>query len=322
MSNQDLVEKIIGINTAQKEFVINGVRIGGLPGTNPVLLIGSMFYMGDKLVENPEEGIVRREETKTIIEKTHALSQEYKVGFALDVIMYTDKAARNILPFIADIFDGLIFLDGVDENARIEAVKIADEIGIIDRSILNALYVSTTDKEIEALKEHHVKNAVLMVFDPSNPLETLMPENKLRLAKEKLLVIASKAGIENTLLDTVVLDPSSIIHNATSIRILKNALGLPSGCAPANISSVLSKKILGEVEAISISTSIVVLLRLFGADFIFYGPVKKLNQVVSGVAFADALLGYLYRGLGLKIPKEHPLNSILRKVQRVFASQR
>ena len=200
-------------------------------------------------------------------------------------------------------------------------MKIADEIGIIDRSVLNAIYVSTTDKEIEAFREHNVKNAVLMLFDPSNPLETLRPESKLKLAKENLLVVASKAGIENTLLDTVVLDPSSIIYNAASIRILKNTLGLPSGCAPANISSVLSKKILGATEAISISTSIIVLLRLFGADFIFYGPVKKLDQVIPGLAFADALLGYLYRSHGLKIPKDHPLNSILRKVQRVFASQ-
>ncbi|HIP56721.1 MAG TPA: hypothetical protein EYH02_01415 [Ignisphaera aggregans] len=40
----------------QKVFEIAGMRIGGQPGENPAILIGSVFYRGDKALINPETG--------------------------------------------------------------------------------------------------------------------------------------------------------------------------------------------------------------------------------------------------------------------------
>ena len=41
----------------QSVFDIGGVKIGGQPGENPTVMIGSIFYKGDKLVQDERKGI-------------------------------------------------------------------------------------------------------------------------------------------------------------------------------------------------------------------------------------------------------------------------
>lgn len=40
----------------QKVFDIAGVKVGGKPGENPSVLIGSMFFRGHKIVSDPRIG--------------------------------------------------------------------------------------------------------------------------------------------------------------------------------------------------------------------------------------------------------------------------
>jgi len=47
--------------TEQKTCRIGGVTIGGLPGVNPALLVASVFYHGDELLLNEDEGLIDRE---------------------------------------------------------------------------------------------------------------------------------------------------------------------------------------------------------------------------------------------------------------------
>ena len=44
----------------QKIFEIGGVKIGGDPGKLPTVMIGSIFYHGDKLVKDEKEGIFEK----------------------------------------------------------------------------------------------------------------------------------------------------------------------------------------------------------------------------------------------------------------------
>ncbi len=302
----------------QRTVEVSGTIFGGFPGVNPVVLIGSLFYHGDKLLVNEDEGVFLREDARKVVGDALDVANRYGVGFGLDVIIATPRAAENILPFIAE-FDLPLFLDSPDPGARIKAYSLAAELGIVDRVVANGIYVNTGRDEIEAIRSSSIKNGVILVFDPANPAKSMMPEDRIVILEEKLLKIARDARLENLFLDAVVLDPASIAFSAETILLFKEKYGYPSGCAPSNAIGVLSKKIVGYEEYVSINTGVAVYLRLYGADYIMYGPVKRIKYIAPGIAMIDALLGYTARYSGARLPKKHPIKTILKKVQKIFA---
>jgi len=116
---------------------------------------------------------------------------------------------------------------------------------------------------------------------------------------------------------------ASIALSAEAIKAFREELRLPSGCAPANALGPISKKTMSYFEeAIGIHSAVITLLRLSGADFIFYGPVRRAKYVASAAAMSDALLAYTLMREGLRISRRHPLRTILRVVQKMFTGSR
>lgn len=122
---------------------------------------------------------------------------------------------------------------------------MSSELGLIHRVVANGIYVNTSEEEIETLRESKIENAILLAFDPANPYQSIHPEDRLEIIRSKLLEIASKAGVKGILIDAVVLDPASIGLSASTIYLVKNELGYPSGCAPANALALCPSQDLG-----------------------------------------------------------------------------
>jgi len=302
----------------QKKFKIGEVVFGGEPGERPTVLVGSIFYLGDKTVLNHKEGVFDREEARENVEYAEKIAEEYSLPLAIDLVAYTEKAMEKYVEFIAEITNAPIFLDGIEEKTRLMAYKVAYELGINDRVVGNAIYTHSKDTELEAMRRYKIKNAVLMVFDAVNPLRSFLPEDRIRVLEEQLLPKAKKAGIEQPLVDVVILDPASIAISAASMLKIKEKYGLPTGCAPANALGPVTKSAFGTEGVSGIHGGTAVFLQMFGSDFIFYGPIKRIKYVASAVAIADAYLAYLAKLEGRKPPIKHPFNTLLRKLQRMF----
>ena len=304
----------------QKTVKIGDITVGGIPGDNPVLLVGSLFYHGDRLLIDERKGVVDKEKARKQLVEAKMLAEEYGVYFAVDLILPSTESVGNIMSFAAEFEDLVLFLDSPDPNARIRAYSLAREYGIISRVVANGIYTNTAESELEALRDASISTAVLLAFDPANPHQSMMPSDRLRVLEEKLLPLAKKASIENILVDAVVLDPASIGISASTIKLIKDKYGFPSGCAPANALGPVSKTRFKIEEVAGIHGGTAVFLRLMGADFIMYGPVKRIKYVAPAVAFADGLLGYLARYEGVRISRKHPLRKILKNVQKMFTS--
>ena len=70
----------------QKIYEIGGKRIGGQPGELPATLIGSIFYQGHKIVEDPKKGIFDRVRAEELIEKQDEFSDLTGNPCMLDVV--------------------------------------------------------------------------------------------------------------------------------------------------------------------------------------------------------------------------------------------
>ncbi|MCD6278285.1 MAG: tetrahydromethanopterin S-methyltransferase subunit H [Desulfurococcales archaeon] len=301
----------------QKVVEVTGVKIGGYPGTNPALLVGSIFYMGDKLLLS-KEGDIDREAASKVIEEALSLTDSLGLRLGLDVVFPTEESVGRILPFIAE-YDVPLFLDSPEPKARVRAYLMAKELGIEGKSIANGIYVNTGSEELRAISESDVHAAVLLAFDPASPATSMKAEERVRILEESLIPLARRAGLENVLADAVVLDPASIAISAEAIYMFKKKLGLPSGCAPANALGPASKKALGTDIMYGVHGGAAAMLRLHGADFIMYGPVKRIKYVAPTIAMVDSLLGYIARMQGHKISREHPTRKLLKNIQQIFA---
>ena len=311
------VPPILGVEAETVE--LGRVRVGGLLGVNPLLLIGSLFYRGDKHVVDYEKGVVDRNRVRKEVENARVMAEDYGLSLGLDVIVETREAAERLLPFILDEAGDLpVFLDSPDPMVRTHMYMLARDLGAVETCVVNGIDSNTGMDEIRAIKESGLKNAVLLAFDPSNPYNSLYPGQRLKLLREKIIPLAREAGVKGFLIDAVVLDPASIAISSSTISLVKEELRLPAGCAPANALGPVSKKTLGSEAAAGIHGGVAAMLRSMGADFVFYGPVKRVKYVAPAAAIVDSMLGYLQRMRGRKPGAHHAMNKLLRRLQKLF----
>uniref|UniRef100_A0A7C4BAF6 Tetrahydromethanopterin S-methyltransferase subunit H n=1 Tax=Thermofilum pendens TaxID=2269 RepID=A0A7C4BAF6_THEPE len=58
---------MLKFKTQQRVFEVGSVKIGGQPGENPTVLIGSIFYHGHKILVNEKTVEFHREEAEKLI---------------------------------------------------------------------------------------------------------------------------------------------------------------------------------------------------------------------------------------------------------------
>lgn len=301
------------------EYRISNLVLGGKLGQNPLLLIGSVLFHGDPAIIDEETGSLNKERVTDGIRKGKEIIEGYGLQFAVDYIIPSAQLVGKVIELIAEC-KVPAFIDSTVPELKISAYKAVKEYGISDLVIANGIDISSTREEIEALKKAEINAAVLLAFDPKEPLKSLDPKVRISIIRDRLLPLAEEAGIKVPLLDAVVLDPASIVLSARAIKAFRSETRLPSGCAPANALGAVSKKIMHYAEeAVGIHSAVTAFLRLSGADFIFYGPVRRAKYVASAAAMTDALLAYALRREKVSIGKKHPLKTILRDVQRLFA---
>ncbi len=294
-----------------------GVKLGGIPGEKPLLMIGSLFYMGDKCLG---ENSVDKTCVEDVYNKARTAADTYGLGLGVDLIIPDKPLVEKILDTI-DLLEPPVFLDIPDEAARPQAYRLVGEKGLGELIVANGVDPYTSKEELGLIREAGVDSAVLLLFDPRNPTGSLRPRDRLRLLTEKLKPMAEEAGFKNLLADAIVLDPASIALSGETIYLVKKHVGIPSGCAPANSIGIISRKKHGAQTYYSVNAAAIAYLRTMGADYIMYGPIKRLETLGEAAATIDSLLAYNLLQEGIRVPRNHPLRKYWRRIQRLFVSQ-
>jgi len=297
--------------------MLGSFRVGGGLGENPVLLVGSMFYLGDKTVRNHSKGEFDKAEAKQRVEEALNITEKYSLPLALDPVASTPKAMRKYVEFLLE-YEKPVFLDGVNEASRVEGYRVVSELGASNLAVVNSITIETSQRELEEIRNAKIKAAVLIDFDFSNPGETLFNMSKRLEILNKLLLKAEKAGVKTSLVDAVVLDPYSIALTGNAIEHLKQK-GFIVGCAPGNALSKLPLE-LDSIDATTILTAALCFLRLKGADFLMYGPIKLVKYFASGIATLEALQKASVKPR--EKPRNHPLNKIMPILQKPFLTRK
>jgi tetrahydromethanopterin S-methyltransferase subunit H len=294
---------VFDFSAKQKTYEISGVKIGGDPGLAPTVMVGSMFYNGHTVVKDPSEGVFDRAEAESQLRKAEEMSDSTGLPTIVDLVAENAVAAGRYLDFMVDTTEMPIFLDVVSEDAMVTSIQYAHDHGMLERIIVNSLNPHTGTQVYQKIKEVGCKSAVLLLHST----KYMLSSNKDALLDE-LIPKASEAGIENILVDTVVLDIPTLGLASKAIHHIKDVYGYPCGCGAHN--AIASWKRLREKYSNSAVTTVIGVTNALpvavGADFVFYGPIKHADAVYPSVAMIDAAYSQLVLEKRIRLERDHP----------------
>jgi len=287
----------------QKIFEISGVKIGGQPGIFPTVLFGGLFFKGEPNFIGGENQIKRmlglsKKVGNPAIPDFFIRKEEY----IEKIIKFIDKKYPKNQPFSIDI---------IEPDLKIKTLEALDDKNLLSRLIYNSIHIGITDEERDALKIHTPEMAIIVAFNPKDKspdgkIEVL--HNGANLIDLGLLDIVKKVGIKKILVDTAAMAPGDYSGAAVAaIPVIKEELGLPTGCAIHNV--VEKSKWLDDFEFARkyVDASSNVNIALFGGDYAIFGPIYNSDVVFPIIAWQDILISeYVENYFGISPDEMHP----------------
>ena len=294
----------------QMTFEIAGVKVGGDIGENPTVMIGSIFYKGDKIVKDEQSGEFDQEAAKRLIAKTEEMSRRTGLPAMLDVVCTSPDSAEKYLRFASEATEMPLLIDCVSEEAAVKGLEVVKDLGIRERVIFNSISPETKDPIYQKIREVGLKSAVVLTFSTKAIISS---KERIRLL-EDLIPKVEAAGIENILVDTVVVDISTLGLACKAVYEVKDRFGYPAGCAAHNaVSSWKALRKKKDSLLTSVCSSVVsVFPVVVGADFVLYGPIKDAEYIFPAVCLIDAAYGQILMEEGKRPSISHPRFKIAR----------
>ncbi|MHA2085288.1 MAG: tetrahydromethanopterin S-methyltransferase subunit H, partial [Candidatus Thorarchaeota archaeon] len=191
----------------KEQFIYNvgGVRIGGMPGENPTVVAGTIFYAGHKIVQDSERGVVDKKAAESLIAQQDEMSEITGNPALVHLFSESKAAVSKYIDIVTELTDAPFLIDSTDAGVRIAGLRYAEEIGLLDRAVYNSINISASKEELDELREIQHDCAIILAFNPQDPSiagkRAILEEGVLD--KEKgLLQLVEELGISKPLIDT------------------------------------------------------------------------------------------------------------------------
>ena len=285
-------------------YDVAGVKVGGNIGENPTVMIGSIFYKGDKNIKEEKIGTFDLERAKRLIERVEELSERTGLGAMVDVVCSNALVADRYLEFVADATRMPILIDAVSQEAALRGLECAKELGITERTIFNSITPDTKEPVFQKIREVGLESAVILTYSTKAIMSS---KERVRLL-EALLPKVKAVGVRKVLVDTVVMDVATLGLACKAIHEVKDRFGYPAGCGAHN--AVASWKALKQRKdkLLTLACSSIVngLPIAVGADFVLYGPINEAEYMFPAVAIVNAAYGQVLMEEGERLDTGHP----------------
>jgi len=280
--------------TPQKVVTVGNVKIGGNPGENPPLLVGTIFYHGHKIVVDEKTGDFNRDEAEKLIRTVEELSSKTGLPAAYDVVGTTPEALVKRLEFVAGLTKAPILVDPVGSiEAAKAALEFASSAGLRDRVIYNSITAKSKDEEYSILQSTGVKTAIALLYT-----DNIVSVSSRMQALEAIASKASRYGVENLIVDAFVIDVPSLAAAMQTCIEVKRRFGYPCGSGAHNAVSTQRKAFKDRfgregLKASELASSIASLV--VSPDIILYGPIESAVEVFPAAYVIYTAYRYMVR---------------------------
>lgn len=270
------------------------VRTGGDHG-RPVM-VGSIFHRGDRLVTDHDRGVFDQRGARERLQREAEVAAATGLPRIPDIVGQRAEALYRYVNFVAEQVSGPLMLDAPLASVRLAALRLFERHrpDLLPRIIYNSVDENSTPEELKALAELGVRTAVILALGS----EAVRPRDRARLVAGPggLVHRVRAAGIENILVDTGVLDIASIGWSVITFDLVREATGLPVGCAPANAMYLWARQEQpGPRTFAAVAAATLAYPAVLGADFLFYGPLSNAPWAYRAVRAAGEMVTYARR---------------------------
>ncbi|MCL5877638.1 MAG: tetrahydromethanopterin S-methyltransferase subunit H [Candidatus Bathyarchaeota archaeon] len=280
--------------------------MGGQPGELPTFLVGSIFWLGQKIVQDPNKGRFDEKEAEKIINTMQTQNDITGIPFGFDIVGTTEVAFERYIDFVATHSDAPLVLDAMSPNARMAAATLVKKMGLSSRCIYNSVYKGVMDSEIANLKESGIESAIVLA---NNPKDNSV-EGKIDIFQEAL-VLANKAGITKPFIDTAI--PAFAPDMGTAVRaiaVMREKFGYPTGLGSGNVVTTMGwvKANIAKEFRKGTVTSTNTIMQMAGANYIMFGPAEQAEWVFPAAAITDIYIASAAADLGTRpLDENHPI---------------
>ena len=275
---------ILEFDCPQQALEIGNVTIGGEPGINPSVLIGSIFYHGHDVVTDENAGDFDVAAATARIREQEDFSERTGCPGMLDVVGASPQAIERHLEFAADVTDMPLLIDGTTTEVRLAGLKYVEKAGLGDRIVYNSIQPEINDDEFKAIEDAGVTAAILLTYY----IMDFTGAGRVQAVRE-LAPRAQERGIDKLIIDTCVLDLASMGQAMAAMVGIKNEFGLPVGGGVHNAVAVWKglKTKMGKQAKKPCLASACAAAPAVGANFALYGPIEDAQYVFPAVAMID-----------------------------------
>ena len=276
------------------------------PGELPTFLIGSLFWLGQKIVQDANKGLFDVTEAEKIINTMQTQSDITGIKFGFDIVGTTELAFEKYIDFVAKHTDAPLVLDAMSPIARMAAAVMVKKMGLADRCIYDSVYKGVPESEIAKLKESGIESAIVLADNQKdNSLE-----GKMAIVQEAL-ALAERAGITKPLIDTAI--PAFAPDIGTSVRAIpamKEKYGHPVGLGSGNVVTTMGwvKANVAKEFRKGCVTATNSIMQTAGANYLMFGPAEQAEWVFPAVAVTDIYIASAAADLGTRpLIETHPI---------------
>jgi tetrahydromethanopterin S-methyltransferase subunit H len=291
-------------NVEQKVLRIGDNRIGGIPGDRPTVLIGTLFYKGQKVFTDEEAGVFDQDRAEALIRQQEEFSDKTGNPHMIDLVLSNKDVAIKLIDFTASKTSAPIAVDAPSKDVRKFVIKHIMESGLHSTLLYNSFTSQTNVDEMILAKEAGFQAFIILAY---NPQDLFTVKGRLAAIHE-IMHRTKNLGIEALMVDTCVLDLPTLGPALESMKIVKTQLGLPTGCGAHNAVSLwkgLSSK-MGSQAVKPCGASAIAVAVSYGADFVLYGPIEDASIAFPAAAMMDVALSQNCIEKGLRIERTHP----------------
>ena len=297
---------MLKFNSKQNIYEVGKVKVGGQPGELPTFLIGSIFWLGQKMVQDANKGIFDAKVAEEIVNKMQMWTDVSGVPHGFDIVGTTEEAFSKYIPFMADHTEAPLMLDAMSPRTRMAAADMVKNMGIADRCFYNSVYKGVTDMELAKLKESGIKMSIVLADNPKdNSLE-----GKMKVLEEAL-AMADKGGITKPLIDTAI--PAFAPDMGTAVRaihFIKEKFGHPTGLGTGNVVTTMGwvKANVPKEFRKGCTTATNAIMQTMGANWLMFGPAEQADWVFPAVARVDTYAASAMADVDIRpLDESHPI---------------
>jgi len=247
----------------------------------PPVLIGTMFYQGQTIIERKDSEKFNVEKAKKRIDTHKELAKKYKIPELIEISADTPKAMIKYLDFYLEYYEPPFVLGGTFD-ARVAGIEYLNESGIKpDNYIYNTISNLKNNKELEIIQKYHIDSIVILILGSENMTSTQrfnyitkknQPNNK------SIIEGLNQIGVKKIWVDGGVISLESLAHVLETQQLVSSSLGYPVGTAPNLFLFQYSSPRLNIKFHTRYRRASIMFIASCFSNFLFYGAIEDAKE--------------------------------------------